>query len=397
MSFFKKIKDHKLVNLASQLKNPTLIRVDINVPLNENGRIMEDSWRLIVYSHVLELLSEYSGLVVLAHQGRRGEPELIPLKQHWITLRKLLPSHIDIEYIPLKKTFDKETKEKIKNLEPRRILLFDNVRLHPEEVSFNPNTSRLLNFFKGVIKSCVNDAIPVWHRAHTSLMMLPYIAKTYIGVRSGYELDMLKNLLEEDPKDCAIIIGGAKLSKAEYLFSILSKMEAFTGGLPGQLVAWACGYSLGRRNMEFLKKKLSSDQFELAKKLVNKFRIHHPIDFVVVEDREVRNIPLEEMDRCEGLIMDIGSETVEKYASLLQEKSIRIRCGPLGVYELGYNNGLKLTKLIAGNGLYFLGGDTSQEIITSTGGQILISGGAFLHGLAGFKYPSVDLILKMGE
>ena len=99
--------------------------------------------------------------------------------------------------------------------------------------------------------------------------------------------------------------------------------------------------------------------------------------------------------------MDIGPETVDLYSEKLQEKTFRIRAGPLGVYEKGYINGLILTKRIAGNGLFFLGGDTSQEIIQygldknilDTGGMILISGGSFLHGLAGSRYPSVDLIL----
>ncbi|RLE53953.1 MAG: phosphoglycerate kinase [Candidatus Methanomethylicota archaeon] len=398
--YYHETRDYWLVNLASQLKSPTLMRIDINIPVVD-GRIVEDNMRLIAYSHVLELLSDYTGLIVTAHQGRPGEPSFINLKQHWISLRKLLPSKIDIEFIPKNRVFTDETKRRIKELKENEILLLDNVRMFDEEYNFNPERSSYISFFKEIVKSCVNDAIPVWHRAHTSLMALPYIAQTWIGVRSIYELKALSEV-QNVSNDCAIIMGGSKLQKTSYLVKILSKMEGFTGGLPGQLIARVKGFDLGPRNNAFLNSKMSKKDFEAAKMLVNKFNIHHPIDFVVLEDGDVREVPIEEMYRCNGIIMDIGMNTVELYAEKLQQKLFRIRAGPLGVYEKGFANGIVLTKMIAGSGLIFLGGDTTTEIvrygldkiILSTGGVMCISGGAFLHGLAGESYPSVDLILR---
>ena len=80
---------------------------------------------------------------------------------------------------------------------------------------------------------------------------------------------------------------------------------------------------------------------------------------------------------------------------------MRVRAGPLGVYEEGYTNGLELTKRISGDGLIFLGGDTSQELneggllghIEDSGGTICVSGGSFLHGWAGGLFPSLELLL----
>lgn len=390
-----------LVNLPSQIKSPTLVRIDINIPVVDE-RIMEDNMRMIVYAHVLELLSEYAGLVVTAHQGRPGEKDFISLKQHWIVLRKLLPSSIDIDFIPADRIFTDETRERIKELREREIILLDNIRMFKEEFSFNPESSRFIKFFRGVIESCVNDAMPVWHRDHTSLMAMPYIAKTWIGVRSVYELRALSEVLSEPGENCGIVMGGAKLAKTRYLVSILSRMEGFTGGLPGQLIARVKGYDLGSRNNKFLEEKMPPESFEVAKLLVKKFNIHHPIDFVVLENGENRELSIDEVHKSNGIIMDIGMATVELYAKKLQEKTFRIRAGPLGVYERGYNHGILLTKRITGSGLIFLGGDTTAEIvkygldriILSTGGMICVSGGAFLHGLACEPYPSVDLILK---
>ena len=404
VDYYKATRDYWLVNLASQLNSPTLVRIDINIPV-VGGRIMEDNMRIIAYAHVLELLSEYAGLVVTAHQGRPGNKDFISLKQHWIVLRRLLPTKIDIDFIPADKVFTEETRRRIRELRAGEILLLDNVRMFKSEYEFDPSTSSYIKFFKGVIKSCVNDAMPVWHRAHTSLMALPYIAPTWVGVRSVYELKALSEVLHEPAGDCGIIMGGAKLAKTNYLVSILSKMDAFTGGLPGQLIARVKGYDLGPRNNRFLEEKFSPEIFDVARMLVRKFKIYHPVDFVVLENGENREVSISELSRSNGVIMDIGMETVDLYAEKLQEKTIRIRAGPLGVYERGYNHGIILTKRIAGSGLIFLGGDTTAEIvkygldriITSTGGTVCLSGGAFLHGMAGSPYPSVDLIIKQKE
>lgn len=401
IDYYRVSRPYWLVNLASQIQSPTLVRIDINIPVVDD-RIMEDNMRMIAYAHVLELLSEYAGLVVTAHQGRPGKRDFIGLKQHWIILRKLLPSRIDIDFIPANKIFSDETKERIKELGEKEIILLDNIRMFKEEFKFDPATSRFLKFFKGLIKSCVNDAMPVWHRAHTSLMAMPYMAPTWIGVRSVYELRALSEVSSEPGENCGIVMGGAKLAKTHYLVSILSRMDGFTGGLPGQLIARIKGYDLGPRNNRFLEERMPPESFEAARLLVRKFDIYHPIDFVVLENGENKELSIDELCKTNGIIMDVGMGTVELYADKLQEKTFRIRAGPLGVYEKGYNHGIVLTKMIAGSGLIFLGGDTTAEIvrygldriIMSTGGMLCVSGGAFLHGLAGEPYPSVDLILK---
>ena len=136
INYYQATKDYRLTNLASQLKTPTLVRIDINIPVI-NGKVVEDSFRLKAYASVLELMTEYAGLVVMSHQGRPGNPDFISLKQHWIILRKLLPTDIDIEFIPANKVFTEETRRKIKELNEREIILLDNTRMFKEEFNFN--------------------------------------------------------------------------------------------------------------------------------------------------------------------------------------------------------------------------------------------------------------------
>lgn len=410
---YSKLQPYKLVNLSSQLRSPTLVRVDINLPASA-GRIEEDALRMRVYAHVLELYSDYSGLVVMSHQGRKDDDDFTPLTPHMRALRKLLPRDVEIEFVPYQNVFTDETKSKIRNLKRRQIMLLDNMRYFDEEKQWNPETSSYVPFFKDLIRSCVNDSIPTWHRQDSSLMCLPYIAPTYIGLRSSYELRILQEVIaSKDPK--GLMMGGAKLQKVSDLLKIAHMgVEIFTGGLPGQLVAKARGYDLGEANNRYLSAKFSKEEFGDAKKLEllrdkrsgstsSDLVVHHPVDFVVEHRGSKKNVRLEDLPRTEGTIKDIGEETLENYATSLQSKPIRIRAGPLGVYEDNYQNGLELTKRVGGDGLIFLGGDTSQELneggllghIEDSGGRICVSGGSFLHGWAGGTFPPIESLMSL--
>jgi len=403
-----KLQPYKLVNLGRQLKTPVLVRVDINLPAS-HGQIQEDALRMRVYGHVLEMYSDYAGLVVMSHQGRKGGDDFTSFAPHCETLRKLLPDDMTVEFVPHEKIFTEETKKKIKSLKRRQMILLDNMRYFEEEKKWNAEHNTYVPFFKGMIQSCVNDSIPTWHREDSSLMCLPYIAPTWIGLRSSYELRILQEVINsKEPK--ALIMGGAKIQKVADLVKIAKTgVDIFTGGLPGQVIAKSRGYDLGEANNKFLAKKFSAEDFGEAKKLDSLLEGHsshglrHPIDFVVDDDGVRKNVKLEDLPKTKGEIRDIGPETLDTYASALQEKPLRIRAGPLGVYEKGYQNGLELTKRISGDGLIFLGGDTSQELnaagllghIEDSGGRICISGGSFLHGWAGGSFPPIESLMSL--
>jgi phosphoglycerate kinase len=401
MNYGERIKDLKLVNLASQLKGPTLVRVDINLPF-ENGSIASDAMRMKVYANIAELYASYVPLVMFAHQGRKGDDDFCSMKPHYRLLLKLT-ENVDIDFVEQDEMFTNQTRKRISELTPGNILLLDNVRYFDHETNFDPLTSPYIKWFKGVIQTCVNDAVPAWHRDNSSLMCLPHIAPTYIGVRSCYELGELEEV-KNSKSSKALITGGSKLQKISDLKKIFDfGTDGFTGGLVGQLVARADGYDLGETNNNYLARKFSQKELDDAKKVVQ-MKVKHPIDFIVFsDDGEKRRVDIKDMPHETGQIVDIGDATVDSYARDLQAHEIRIRAGPLGIYEKGYDNGIELTKRIVGDGLYFLGGDTSQELvegelvdhIASAGGKILISGGAALHYLADGSFPSVDEILRL--
>lgn len=399
MYYGEKIRDYKLVNLATQLKGPTLVRVDINLPF-DNGSIAHDAMRMKIYANIAELYSDYVPLILFGHQGRKGDEDFSSMKPHYKRLLKLIDK-ADIDFVEYQDVFTSSTQQRIKELKPGNILLLDNVRYFDHELKYDPSTSPYIKWFKGTIGTCVNDAIPAWHRDNSSLMCLPSIAPTYVGVRSSFELGELE-VVKTRKVSKALITGGSKLQKISDLKKIFdSGVHGFTGGLVGQLIARANGYSLGESNNSFLEKKFSPKEFDDARQVV-KMNVKHPVDFTVISEGRLESVPIQNMSKSKGQIVDIGDATVDEYARDLQAHEIRIRAGPLGIYEKGYYNGIELTKRIVGDGLYFLGGDTSQEVIEgqlrdhieSAGGKILISGGAALHYLADGEFPSVGEILK---
>ena len=197
----------QLVNLSSQLKGPTLVRIDINLPF-ENGAIAQDAMRMKIYANIAELYASYVPLVLLAHQGRKGDEDFYSLKPHYKLLLKLTDK-FDIDFIGYENIFTESTRQRILQLKPGNILLLDNVRYFDHETKFNLE-SPYIKWFKGVIQTCVNDAIPVWHRDNSSLMCLPHIAPTYIGVRSSFELNELEEV-KMSRKSKALVSGGSKL------------------------------------------------------------------------------------------------------------------------------------------------------------------------------------------
>ncbi|MDE1855160.1 MAG: phosphoglycerate kinase [Candidatus Micrarchaeota archaeon] len=404
MEYLQEMKGHKLVNLYSQLKGPVLLRVDLNSPKDNEGMIVANSLRLRINADMMGLYAQHAGLVVLAHQGRKGDDDFGSLKEQHRLLLGMLPRDIEIEFIPHDAAFALETRAKIAKLAPGHIMLYENVREFDFETKFDAKTCPYINFFKGVINTCVNDAIGVLHRKDASMRALPYIAPTFVGMPTMSEIWIMESVRNSKEKK-VLISGGKKPEKADNLKAIhMSGIEGLTGGVVGQAIARMRGHDMGESNNAYIELTYSQDDIEAAKMLASLDNVSHPLDFVILENGETRTVELGDLRFSKGLICDIGPMTVEEYARRSEEKEIRWRAGPLGRAEdPRFRNGVELTKRIVGPRLAFLGGDTAHELaqsgleslIKSAGGEIMQGGGSILHGLAGKNYPSLDDILEL--
>ena len=411
MDYLSKLEGYELNNLSKQLVGPTLVRVDINVPVKQDGRINREhpNLRLKTYGRVLDLYSRFSPIVVMAHQGRRGERDFVKLSDHYNVLGTVI-RHGIVEFEPFVEAEDYLTgrlARRIKNLKKGEILLLDNMRYMDCEEKFDVQACPYIDFFKKAgIRTCVNDGLPLWHRANSSVIALPHIAKTYVGVRSNYELGIQEGLIDgENDESKAIVIGGKK-PKFEAIPKLACKMDLFTGGLTATQVLRMKGVDLGESNNRLLEKLYNQPkENELLAEVVKKFSIETPKDFVIQDGINIiKDVPISELPKHpDALIKDVGMVTIDYYSDKLQAYERRIRAAPMGVYEEGFNNGSELVRSIVGPGFVAVGGDTVEELqdnelgdpIIAAGGTVLLGGGAHLDGWAGDPYPSVDELLKV--
>jgi len=414
MNYYKLLGKYELSELYTNIDEspgPVLVRVDINIPVKEpDRRISRDDYnlRLEYYSYALDIYSEIAPLVVMAHQGRNDGKDInfVDLSDHAVALGSMMHNG--------KVTYEREVKgdnyfsgrlvKEIKSLERGDVLLLDNVRNFDFEEEFDAKTCPYIPFFKKAgIEACINDGLPLWHRANSSVMALPHIAPTYIGLISSNELEIQHKIMHDSGKK-AIIIGGLK-PKFTAIPKLAEEMDIFTGGLTGQMVCKLKGYDLGRKNNEFLEKTYKPKEIDVIRAVVNKYDIATPIDFVVSINGDDRIVGIDELRGTDYFINDIGPGTVEKYTTDIREGNYdwKIRGGPNGRYELGYDNGINLIRKILGKRFVAVGGDTIEELqraklckpIAATGGYVLLGGGAHLDGWADEPYPSIDELIKI--
>jgi len=431
MYYHAELKPYEFMNIYNDLNNntkPIIVRFDINCPVNNNRRISSGNGhvnlRLEESGYLLRAYSKLGPLVLMAHQGRKTPPKSKPDKNFVSLLdhHKILSdiSGIRIHFIEHAEgeTWDEYSKtvgRHLKMLKLGEALLMDNVRQWDFEKNFNPDTCPYIHWFEEFQPAAfINDGLPVWHRAESSLMFGRHIAPTYIGHISMRELRIQHKILFNMDKK-AIIIGGKK-PKFEAIPNLVEKMDIFTAGITGILTTKLCGYEIGPRNEELLDItfKGMEQEIKLYNQILEDNTILHPVDFTLSQPENMSprnrvNVPLSDLHDPkyeEYEIFDIGKETVRLYANKINMGGYdwRIRAGPNGVFEEGFDNGIQLIENILGTGFVAIGGDTIEELqkyeicktIMYSDGSILLGGGSHLEGFAGNPYPCIRELVENG-
>jgi len=375
-----------------------LIRIDTNGPIRD-GQPDLNSFRVFAHGMTLEKYVEHGALpIIITHQGRRGDDEFIA-NLSAVARRIEIMTGIKIHYVD--QVIGPKVAEAIKNMKHGEAIFLRNVRDHPEEESLKTKkemvSSSLTKFFKDKVDVFLNDSPSVCHRAQWSLVGFFGLIPSYFGLQMENELEIIEDLKEDlaAGKEITFFVGGKKFEKVEYLKKILEYPGAkfCTGGLTGQYMAHAAGIQLNGEN----KKILEEDEKEIANELYEKFKgkIEIPIDYTL-ENREI--IDRDDLPSTEGLIMDIGPKTVEKYA-----KEINGRCvfaGVMGVFEKGFDRTLELLRMASSSKTVIFGGHSSAALFqnhgiyyhfTEKGGKVITSGGSALALLADFEMPGLDV------
>ncbi|MCU7490051.1 MAG: phosphoglycerate kinase [Bacteroidota bacterium] len=376
-----------------------LVRVDFNVPLDENLNITDDIRITSSLPTIKKIINEGGKVILMSHLGRpKGQPNpKYSLKPAAKRLSELLGK--EVKMAP--DCVGEEVKSLVNSMKDGDVVLLENLRFHAEEEKNNPEFAKQLSELGEVY---INDAFGSAHRAHASTEgVTKYIKVNASGYLMQKELDYLGKAISEPERPYCAILGGAKISgKIDVIQNLFPKVDTLIiGGGMAYTFYKAMGYEIGKSLLEEEKIGLAKEILEKAKNSKVNFLL--PVDVVVADDFsndspsevvDIKNIPAEKMG------MDIGPKTIELFkAEVLKSKTV-IWNGPMGVFE--FDNFAKGTNAIAealveatGKGATtIIGGGDSAAAIKKAGLEEKVShvstgGGASLEFLEGKTLPGV--------
>ncbi len=379
-----------------------LVRIDVNSPVDPvSGKILDDS-RIKAHAPTIKELAERGAAVVLvSHQGRPGEDDFVTLEEH----AKLLSKYTGIDVKFVDDVIGPAARETIKSLKPGEVLLLDNVRLVSEEViEATPekhSNSIVVRKLAPLFDAYVNDAFATAHRSQPSVVGFPLKLPSAVGRLFEKELSAVSRLYDETLSPKIFVLGGGKVHDTvriiEYLTLNRVADRVLTTGLVAELFLVAKGVNIGEENKRILERKGLLALVPRARRILLKGApIETPVDFVTL--REDGTVSVEPVGSVEGVIRDIGPETVKMYAEFIKEAEIVVLRGPAGVIEdERFREGSrKLVEAAVSSDAYViiggghlgaiaaeLGVERSEKLHISTGG------GALLLLLAGEELPAI--------
>ncbi len=386
-----------------------LIRVDFNSPVDAETKKVLDDTRIRAHGKttIKELAEKGAKVVVLAHQGRKGDPDFIPLKQHAEILSKVLGK--PVKYVD--DVFGEKAQKTIKDLKSGEILVLENVRTFDGETKEGtPEDHAKTEFVKNlspIADLFVNDAFAAAHRAHVSMVGFTAVLPSVAGRIMERELKSLSKVLENPEKPCVYILGGAKaddsLEISKYVLDNGIADHVLTGGVVGHVFLVAKGFSLGNPNMSLLEQKklmgLVSGIKELMQKYPNKIKV--PADVAVEVEKKRKEVPVEKLP-TDYPIFDIGTKTTKEYTTIIRNAKSIVISGPMGVFENSeFVYGTKrIFEEVANSQAFSLagGGHTIaalQELeLSDKISYVSTAGGALIEFLMGKKLPGVVALEK---
>jgi phosphoglycerate kinase len=397
-------------NLDLQHKH-VFIRVDFNVPLNEDGTEIADDTRIRETLPTIEYALRHKAKVILAsHLGRpkgKADPKY-SLRPVVDRLRVLLDHDIgesfNVAFSP--DCVGEIATELSRQLESGQVLLLENLRFHAEEEANDPHFAKQL---ASLCEIYVNDAFGSAHRAHASTEGITHFVKqSAAGLLMEKELNYMGKALETPERPFIAILGGAKVSdKIEVIDNLLGKVDALLiGGGMAYTFLKAQGQDVGKSLLEA--DKIETAKEALAKAKANGVRFLLPIDHILADkfaaDAHIQIFSGDAAFPADWMGLDIGPKTIDFFSDEIIGAKTIVWNGPMGVFEMpAFAAGtMNVAQAVADNATAtsIVGGGDSVSAVKQAGvahriTHISTGGGASLEFLEGKKLPGVEALSEM--
>ncbi|MWJ29128.1 phosphoglycerate kinase [Halomonas sp. ZH2S] len=370
-----------------------LVRVDFNVPRDDEGTVLDDSRIRAALPTLRYLLEKNVACVLMSHLGRPGGEPVASLSLASVAekLSELLPGK---RIRHCEEVVGSQAEEMARSLGGGEILLLENLRFHPGE---KDNDDQFAKALAGLGDIYVNDAFSACHRKHASVHAIAThfpADKRAVGCLVEQEIEALDKVVDNPQRPLVAVFGGAKVAdKLEAIHALIGRAEQILiGGAMAYTFLRAQGVSTGSSKVE-------EDRLDDAREILEKAgdKLLLPTDHVMgmgEETRTGREITGDWMG------MDIGPETASRYAKAIGNAATVVWNGPMGkIEEERYFSGTRhiAEAMAASRAVTVVGGGETGQAVHRVGIEnklthLSTGGGAFLDYLAHGSLPALNVL-----
>ena len=382
-----------------------LIRVDFNVPLDEDFKITDDTRMKAAIPTIKKVLHDGGSVILMSHFGRpkNGPDEKFSLNHLLPHLKELLPG---VSVLFVEDCIGEVVQTRANNLQPGQVLLLENLRFYKEEEKGDEDFAKKLSKLGDVY---VNDAFGTAHRAHASTAVIAQffsLDEKMFGLLMNSEVANAGKILHQSEEPFTAILGGAKVSdKIEIIKNLLNKANnIIIGGGMAYTFLKAQGKEIGSSICEEDKLDLAKEILKEAKEKNVVFQI--PIDSIIANkfsnDAETKVVSNDQIEKG-WMGLDIGPEAIRQFTKIIMDSKTILWNGPMGVFEMpSFQKGTKaIAEAVASatqQGAYSLvgGGDSVAAVnefnLADQVSYVSTGGGALLEYFEGKELPGIKAI-----
>ncbi|HOO54681.1 MAG TPA: phosphoglycerate kinase, partial [Methanothrix sp.] len=384
-----------------------LVRVDINSPMDPDGKILDDK-RFRGHLPTLRDLEE-ARVVLMAHQSRAGKKDFTTLEAHARRFSQLL--HREVTYVD--DIFGSHARESIKAMKPGDVILLENTRFYSEEnISRPPEDhakSHMVKQLYPLFDLFVNDAFAVSHRSHLSVVGFTEVLPSAAGRLMEKEIDSLDMGVRGNEHPSIFVLGGTKADDSikviQNVFNRGGVDQVLVTGVVATVFQMAAGINVGDKNREFVAGLDYSELVSIAKDLLDKnpSKIVFPQDVALDKDGDRLDVAMEKIPP-DLQIADIGLETIVDFSRRIKDAKIVVLNGTAGIFEnekfaLGTT---EILKAATEAGFSIAGGGHTSAAIEELGlepkfSHVSTGGGASISYLSGDLLPGIEALKKAAE